>query len=200
MQANTQPTPWARPLGEGLGEGGKVSPDTRVPLELLEARQQLLGKRSPRGIPTGAEGETGRSSNSGGEPSSSAASTPRGGDSMAARAAARRQDRSMRRVAGSPIKGAAAAPEGSEDPAERVAQGELLSILRDEVTQSGNVIDGLQEQIRQKDQEMAEMGAHTTRMQTQLLELLEQLDGRAGGQMDGWSDSDPPGSQPEPLF
>lgn len=197
MEADAHPTPSARPLTEGGKVVAKPLTDTRVPLELLEAKQQLLGKRSPRGSPTGGEGETGRSSNSGGEPSSSAASTPRGGDSLAARAAARRQERSMRRVSGSQI-GAAAAV--IEDPAERVAQAELLSILRDEVAQSGNVIDGLQEQIRQKDREMAEMGAHTARMQAQLLELLEQLDGRSGGQLDGWSDSEPPGSQPDPPF
>ena len=104
----------------------------------------------------------------------------------------------MRRLSAS-LKSGAEVPV-PEDPGERAAQAELLSILRSEVAQSGNVIDGLQEQIRQKDAEMAEMGAHTARMQAQLLELLEQLDGRSGGQLDGWSDSDPPGSQPEPPF
>ena len=64
------------------------------------------------------------------------------------------------------------------------------------MAQSGDVIDGLHDQIRQRDEEMAEMGAHTARMQAQLLELLGQLDGRTG--LSGWSDSEPP--PPDPPF
>ena len=66
------------------------------------------------------------------------------------------------------------------------------------MAQSGTVIDGLQDQIRQRDEEMAEMGEHTARMQAQLRELLEQLDERSG--LSGWPDSEPPGTQPDPPF
>ena len=57
------------------------------------------------------------------------------------------------------------------------------------MTQSGEVIDGLQEQIRQRDHDMEAMGAHTARMQAQLAELLGQLDQRTE-RLSGWSDSE----------
>ena len=77
------------------------------------------------------------------------------------------------------------------DPAQRAAQVELLCTLRAEVTQSAEVINGLQQQIRQRDQDMQELGAHTASMQAQLAELLGQLDERSEPErLSGWSDSE----------
>ena len=87
------------------------------------------------------------------------------------------------------MKGAVEREEGA-GLAERAAQAELLCTLRAEVAQSNEVIYDLQQQIRQRDQDMLELGAHTASMQAQLAELLGQLDERSE-RLSGWSDSEP---------
>ena len=64
----------------------------------------------------------------------------------------------------------------------------MLCTLRAEVTQTNEVIHGLQQQIRQRDQDMQELGAHTASMQAQLAELLGQLDERSE-RLSGWSET-----------
>ena len=105
-----------------------------VLLESLPRGSQLTHIRgaSPRGdSPERATGgdasrRSGSSSDAGG--SSSTTSTPRGTESRAARLAKLRQERSLQRLS-TALKGA----QEKEDPAERAAQAELLSILRQEV-------------------------------------------------------------------
>lgn len=102
-------------------------------LHISQQQQQQLGKLAAHGSsPERATGDaSGRSGGSSDTPRCgelSAASTPRGGESRAARLARLRQERSLQRIS-SALKGAVE----KEDPAERVAQAELLSILRQEV-------------------------------------------------------------------
>jgi len=95
--------------------------------------------------------------------------SPRGnGDSMAARLARQRQQRSMQRTLSV-----------TQKPQD-------LHILQAEVLQSGQTIDRLQDQLRESEAEMEEMGARTARMQAQLVQLRSQLsdgkeDGGSGG-------------------
>lgn len=120
--------------------------------------------------------------------SPSAAGTPRSGESRAARLAKLRQERSTQRLSAA-LKGAVEREEGA-GLAERAAKAELLCTLRAEVAQSNEVIYDLQQQIRQRDQDMLELGAHTASMQAQLAELLGELDERSE-RLSGWSDSEP---------
>ena len=168
-----------RRTGSALGLDKPTSPrDTSTPLEDTNGVRpdSMAGRDTPSERPTG--GDAG---------SPSAASTPRSGESRAARLAKLRQERSTQRIS-TALKGAVEREERA-DPAQRAAQVELLCTLRAEVTQSAEVINGLQQQIRQRDQDMQELGAHTASMQAQLAELLGQLDERSE-RLSGWSDSE----------
>ena len=166
--------------GSALGSGQPaVGLATRIPSENTNSVRpdSMVGTASPAERPTG---------NDAGSPS--AASTPRSSESHAARLAKLRQERSTQRISAA-LKGAVEREEGA-GLAERAAQAELLCTLRAEVAQSNEVIYDLQQQIRQRDQDMLELGAHTASMQAQLAELLGQLDERSE-RLSGWSDSEP---------
>ena len=164
--------------GSALGlDKPTTAVDTRILLEDTHGvrPESMAGRGSPSERPTG--GDAG---------SPSAASTPRSGESRAARLAKLRQERSAQRIS-TALKGAVEREEGA-GLAQRAAQAEVLCTLRAEVTQTNEVIHGLQQQIRQRDQDMQELGAHTASMQAQLAELLGQLDERSE-RLSGWSET-----------
>ena len=161
---------------------GSDEPATGLPTRIRSENTNSVRPDSMAGTAS-AERPTG---NDAGSPS--AASTPRSLESRAARLAKLRQERSTQRLSAA-LKGAVEREEGA-GLAERAAQAELLCTLRAEVAQSNEVIYDLQQQIRQRDQDMLELGAHTASMQAQLAELLGQLDERSE-RLSGWSDSEP---------
>ena len=94
-----------------------------------------------------------------------------GGDSMAARLARQRQQRSALRMA---------APGGAEAAVTSAAVVGELSILRAEVAQSGTTISNLQTQLKQSEEEIEQMGQNTARMAEELRLLKEQQAAAAG--------------------
>ena len=94
-------------------------------------------------------------------PSEAAAAvrSPRGEESMAARLARQRQQRSKLRTSNVPLEEAA---EGAAMTPGTV--GSELQILRAEVAESGATITKLQTQLKQSDREMQEMGERTARI------------------------------------
>lgn len=90
-----------------------------------------------------------------------------GGDSMAARLARQRQQRSVLRTSNLPLDDA-----GPSAPSAVV--GSELSILRAEVADSGQTISRLQTQLKQSEAEMEAMGQTTERLTEELRSMREQ--------------------------
>ena len=95
------------------------------------------------------------------------ASDASGGDSMAARLARQRQQRSFLRTQALPF-------DGAEASATSASVGSELHILRNEVASSGQVITHLQTQLKQSEEEIEQMGQNTARMAEELRLLKEQ--------------------------
>ena len=104
------------------------------------------------------------------EAAAAPSSEPQPGESMAARLARQRQQRSMLRTSNLPLEDAAAA-----DVTPSVA-GSELQILRSEVAESGATISRLQTQLKQSEAEMEEIGSKTARMAEELRMMRERAD------------------------
>ena len=98
------------------------------------------------------------------------ADTAKGGDSMAARLARQRQQRSQLRKSNLPLE------EAAESGAASAAVAGELQLLRTEVANSGATIDRLQTQLKQSEAEMEEMGSKTARMQAELRLMRERAE------------------------
>ena len=92
-----------------------------------------------------------------------------GGDSMAARLARQRQQRSMLRTSNLPLEEAAQ----QSTPGMAVTE---LQMLRTEVADSGATISRLQAQLKESEAEMEEMGSRTARMAAELAAMRERAD------------------------
>ena len=92
-------------------------------------------------------------------------------DSMAARLARQRQQRSMLRTSNLPLE------EAAENTTPVVA-GSELQVLRTEVGNSDATIARLQTQLKQSEAEMAEMGSKTARLAEELRLMREQADAK----------------------
>jgi hypothetical protein len=93
------------------------------------------------------------------------------GDSMAARLARQRQQRSMLRTSAIPADAADAIKSYAPPDAGQVNE---LKILRAEVAASGGTIARLRTQLRQSEAEMEAMGEHTLRLREQLEAMRQQ--------------------------
>ena len=91
-----------------------------------------------------------------------------GGDSMAARLARQRQQRSMLRTSNLPLEDASDATAGS---------GSELQILRAEVASSSRTISRLETQLKQSDAETQQLGSQTARMAEELRLMQERAKG-----------------------
>ena len=91
-----------------------------------------------------------------------------GADSMAARLARQRQQRSMLRTSNLPL---------IEDGENRAPSsiGSEVQILRAEVAESGNTVAKLQTQLRQSEAEILEIGQNTSRMEAELRRMQDQV-------------------------
>ena len=90
------------------------------------------------------------------------------GDSMAARLARQRQQRSVLRTSNLPLDDASDLTAGS---------GSELQILRAEVASSGATITRLETQLKQSDAEMQQIGSQTARMAEELRLMQERAKG-----------------------
>ena len=97
------------------------------------------------------------------------ASDASGGDSMAARLARQRQQRSKLRTSNVPLE------EAAENTTPSSARGEL-QILRQEVANSGATISRLQTRLQESEAEMAELGSSTARMAEELRQMRARAD------------------------
>ena len=93
-----------------------------------------------------------------------------GGDSMAARLARQRQQRSKLRTSNVP-------QDTGEQLTSAAAAGEL-QVLRQEVNNSDATITRLQTQLKQSEAEMAEIGQNTARMAEELKAMREKADAK----------------------